>query len=93
MKRLGVLSIALAVLCGAVAVVSMHYAIVAVMLGMAFAFVGIGFLEMATDPRRKPNPRTVGMIGTAIEPIATGDDVTVDFGSGHVYRTPTSRDG
>jgi hypothetical protein len=56
--RLGIVCIFAALVLGAVAVTSMHYALAAAAIGVGFALVGVGLLCEATDPRRKPNPRT-----------------------------------
>lgn len=58
--RLGIVCIAAAVVLLAVAITMRDYAMVVAMLGVGFALVGTGLLCEATDPRRKPNPRTVG---------------------------------
>lgn len=76
--RLGILSLACAISCGLVAVTSMHFAMAAAAIGVGFALVGIGLLCEATDPRRKPNPRTA-------HPWAVPPETTVGQARQSVY--------
>lgn len=58
MVAVGLLCLALAVVLAIVAVTSMHWAMPAAAAGVIFAVLGLGLFADATDPRRKPNPRT-----------------------------------
>lgn len=54
----GVVLLTIALLCGAVAVVSYHLAILATIFAVLTGGLGLALLAEAADPRRKPNPRT-----------------------------------
>lgn len=59
--RLGIACIVVAVLLGIIAATSYHLATPATVLALIFAVLGLGLIDEATDPRRKPNPRTALM--------------------------------
>lgn len=56
--RLGIACIVASVLLGSAAATSYHVAVPATVLALIFAVLGLGLIDEATDPRRKPNPRT-----------------------------------
>ncbi len=57
--RLGIAALTISFALCAVAVVSMEWAILATLFALIFAVTGLGLVLEATDPRRKPNLRTV----------------------------------